>query len=137
MAQYMSTESNPDVIPIDGTYQKIPSSYSLTSNISELFNLNGEKLEPTNETQHVAQLSLLFIILTWSGLCCLFNFATDWLLGATWLAIISVSIFDGLKYTTKLTPWMSYMCHKKMIFSGLFCQIPDIATKTYQRNALF
>ncbi len=103
----MSTESNPDIIPIDGTYQKIPSSYSLTSNISELFNLNGENPEPTIETQRVAHLSLFFIILTWSGLSCLFNFAADWLLTATWFAIIIVSICCNFTTNSLSTP-LSY-----------------------------
>ncbi len=103
----MSTESNPDVIPIDGTYQKIPNSYSLTSNISELFNLNGGNPEPTNETQRVAHVSLFFIILTWSGLSCLFNFAADWLLTATWFAIIIVSICYN-STTNSLSTSLSY-----------------------------
>ena len=107
MRKYMSTESNPDVIPIDGTYQKIQTSYSLTSNISELFNLNQENPEPTNETQRVADLSLFFIILTWSGISCLFNFAADWLLTATWFAIIIVSICCNFTTNSLSTP-LSY-----------------------------
>ncbi len=117
----MSSEHTPDVTPLDATYQRLESSYSLASNFrypqqsetsncfqksfkksarnwsafvfvfSQLFNTSSEHEDPTPESRRIAHLSLGVVLLVWTSLSAIFIFAADDLYAGNWWLLIVVN----------------------------------------------
>ena len=85
MASHMSQDSDR---PVDSTYRRIGSNYSLNS-LSRLFNM-GEEFgeEPTEKSRQIAVICISLILIFWTALCVLSVLGEDYVLHGVWWAIL-------------------------------------------------
>lgn len=95
MANYMSTSDTSlhQQPPEGSTYQRIGSNYSLSS-LSALFNFGQDSgAEPTEDSRKLAILAICVIVVVWTALCVLTIYGEEYVLKASWWAILLIVVF--------------------------------------------